>query len=270
MIISPLAFKLDQDSLTRMEDLLISIHREVKMGMNLWIALQTNCLKELNAGFPSNWEEMVRNSQLRLEKEGFYLPILNYNLRNSSEVYTMVEAIKPERQGTEVKDSLGIPTISMTIHATMPQVIPILFEEWKQRIGEAILFSIEKTKEETKQKDASFVIMHDVNFKTDEIHDCLVKKVANKQLVYKYPPNENDKDPSIKYLDDLMENKKQGYLILKDKGFKGSEAQNVILINDSTTSSLSDVRCNMLRCISNLAIIPVVGEVERIHLERLS
>ena len=86
--------------------------------------------------------------------------------------------------------------------------------------------------------------------------------------VFKYPPNEKDLSPSLDYLDDLLENNVQGFLVLKDKGFKGSEAQNIILVMSEGVSITSDMRCNMLRCISNLSIILGIQENESLKFDK--
>ena len=260
---------MEEQGLTRLEDLMMAIHQEMDIQSKFWISIQPNTMKDFQLGFPPEWPSMINKMKVNLQNSGFYIPEICYNLRNSSDVYSMVEAAKSDNPGLEKKDCLGIPTISMTIHSTTPKEIPILKKEYKNRIGDAILFAIKKTKEEINLTDSSFVILHDNLFKTDEIYDALKAKMNPNDIVLKYPPNQHDKDPSIAYLEDLMENKIHGSLILKDKGFKGGEAQNVILIlQSSSTTTMSDVRCNMLRCISNLSIINVFNENEGIKFDK--
>ena len=79
----------------------------------------------------------------------FYIPNLTQNLRNASEVFNMVEVVKNENKvdKSDVKDTLGITTVAMTIHATTPKLIPIIDKERDQVLGDAILFAIKKTRE---------------------------------------------------------------------------------------------------------------------------
>ena len=44
---------------------------------------------------PKNWPEMINEMRSRLENH-FYIPTLSNNLRNSSEVFNMSEAVKSE------------------------------------------------------------------------------------------------------------------------------------------------------------------------------
>ena len=184
----------------------------------------------------------------------------------------MTEVMKNESGiKTEVKDSLGVTTVAMTIHATIPKLIPILFKEKDQVVGDAILFAIEKTRDETGEPNTSFVILHNDSFETEEIFSSIKtnKNYCKDDELFKYPPKQEDECPSIDYLDDLMENMTPGFLVLKDKTFKGSEAMNLILIMSDGGGSISDLRCNMLRCISNVSIIHVIDEYERLKFDKV-
>ena len=124
----------------------------------------------------------------RLENH-FLIPNLSHNLRNSSEVFTMTELVKSVGFEAEVKDILGVTTVAMTIHATTPKLIPIRFEDQDNILVDAILFAVEKTREETGDQSSSFVILHDERFKTDEIFNSLGAKNSLEDTVFKYPPN---------------------------------------------------------------------------------
>ena len=227
---------------------------------HLWFAFQPNTLKDFNPELPENWPQMINDMKSRLETH-FYILALSNNLRNSSEVFNMTEVVKYESgYKNEVKDSLGVTTVAMTIHPTTPKLIPIFVKETYQVMGDAILFAIEKTREETKEPNSTFVIVHDEFFKTEHIFNSIQVQKTQDDELFKYPPNLQDKSPSIDYLDDLMENKTQGFLVLKGKTFEGSEAMNLILIMGDGFGGTSDMRCNMLRCISNLSIIQLIGE----------
>ena len=233
---------------------------EMQPDCHLWFAFQPNTLKDFNPQLPTEWPNMIRDMRSRLENY-FYIPTLSNNLRNSSEVFNMSEAVKSEFSHTEVKDSLGVTTVAMTIHATTPKLIPILDKDEKQHLVDAILFAIQKTRDETGENNSSFVILHDEWFTTDDLFNAIQSKKSQEDEVFKYPPNEKDLSPSLDYLEDLLENKVQGCLVLKDKWFKGSEALNIILLMKDGRNT-SDMRCNMLRCISNLSIIQVISESE--------
>ena len=228
---------------------------------HLWFAFQPNTLKDFNSELPKEWPKMVSDMRSRLENH-FYVPTLSNNLRNASEVFNMTEAVKSEGVAdVDVKDSLGVTTVAMTIHATTPKLIPILEKEKDKVLVDAILFAIDKTREETSDPNSTFVILHDEHLETDQLFNTIQSKKSQNDLIFKYPPNEQDLSPSLDYLDDLMENKVHGFLVLKDKSFKGAEAMNLILLMHEG-SNTSDMRCNMLRCISNLSIIQVINEYE--------
>ena len=182
----------------------------------------------------------------------------------------MVGEVKNEgsRYNVDVKDSLGVTPVAMTIHATTPKLIPILFKERDQVLGDAILFAIEQTREETGQPNSSFVILHDEWFKTEDIYKYIQSKKNPSDNLFKYPPNQED-EPCLDYLNDLMENKINGFLVLKDKTFKGSEAMNIIILMSDGGGSESDIRCNMLRCISNLSIIQLIQEGEALKFDKI-
>jgi len=203
---------------------------------------------------------MIHEMRSRLENH-FYFPTLSHNLRNSSEVFNMTEVIKSDATKTEVKDSLGVTTVAMTIHATTPKLIPILTKERDKVLVDAILFAIDQTREETSDPNSTFVILHDEYFETDQLSNAIQSKKSQNDQVFTYPPNKEELSPSLDYLNELMENKVHGFLVLKDKAFKGAEAMNLIfLIHEHGNSS--DMRCNMLRCISNLSIIQMIIEHE--------
>ena len=234
---------------------------EIQADCHLWLAFQPNTLKDFYVDFPKEWPQMISDMRSRLENH-FYVPILSHNLRNASEVFTMTETIKSEEKGMDIKDSLGVTTVAMTIHATTPKLIPILLEERDKDLVDAILFAVERTRDETGDPSSSFVILHDEFFETDYIFNLIRSKKKQEDKIFKYPPNEKDLSPSLDYLDDILENNVQGFLVLKDKGFKGSESQNMILLISCGGANSSDMRCNLLRCISNLSIIQLIDEKE--------
>ena len=235
---------------------------------HLWFAFQPNTLKDFNSQLPKEWPKMVSDMRSRLENH-FYVPTLSNNLRNASEVFNMTEAVKFQgTTGVDVKDSLGVTTVAMTIHATTPKLIPILEKEKDKVLVDAILFAIDKTREETSDPNSTFVILHDEYFETEQLFNTIQSKKSQNDLIFKYPPNEQDLSPSLNYLNELMENKVHGFLVLKDKSFKGAEAMNLILLMHDGTN-ISDIRCNMLRCISNLSIIQVICEHENMKFNKV-
>ena len=242
---------------------------EMQADCHLWFAFQPNTLKDFNPQLPKEWPQMISEMKSRLENL-FYIPILSNNLRNASEVFNMTEAVKStDDTSIDVKDSLGVTTVAMTIHATVPKLIPILYKEREKVLVDAILFAIEKTREETGDPNSSFVILHDEIFKTDELFQLIQSKISKNDQVFKYPPNQNDLSLSLDYLDDLIEKNVQGFLIMKDKTFKGSESQNLILLMTEGAGNTSDMRCNMLRCISNLSIILSIQDLEVLRFDRI-
>ena len=109
--------------------------------------------------------------KLKLEKDHWFIPELTKNLRNSAQVFDMVESIKCSDVNNKmaVKDSLGSKIMGLTINATLPKLIPIDHDERDKVIPDAIMFAMRKTKDENKTKNPSFVIMHDNFFKTEDI-----------------------------------------------------------------------------------------------------
>ena len=262
-----LAFQLDKGCLERLEDFLMAALNEMQSDCHLWFAFQPNTLKDFNPQLPKDWPQMISEMKSRLENH-FYVPTLSNNLRNSSEVFNMTEVVQYEHSSLELKDSLGVTTVAMTIHATTPKLIPILPDEDGTVPVDAILFAVEKTREETGDQSSSFVILHDEVFTTDELFESIKSNKSQYDEVFKYPPNQEDVSPSLEYLDELMDNKVHGFLVLKDKSFKGAEARHLILVMHDG-GNISDMRCNMLRCISNLSIIQVILERELVRFDKI-
>ena len=250
---------------------------EMQPDCHLWFAFQPNTLKDFNPQLPKDWPQMIHHMRSRLENN-FYIPTLSYNLRNASEVFNMTEALKSKEVGIDVKDSLGVTTVAMTIHATTPKLIPILLKEQdcfcllrdnEEVLVDAILLAIDKTREETNDPNSTFVILHDENFETNQIFNYIQSKKSQKDQVFKYPPNKQDLSPSLNYLNELMENKVHGFLVLKDNAFKGAEAKHLIVVMSDDTTNSSEMRCNMLRCISNLSIILGIQENESLKFDKV-
>ena len=110
----------------------------------------------------------------------FSIATLSYNLRNSSEVFNATECVTYNHSHLQINDSLGVTTNVMTIYGPIPKLIPVGFKEGYEVFADAILFAIEKTREETEEKDSSFVILHDQTIKTEAIfHSIKAKKSQN-------------------------------------------------------------------------------------------
>ena len=100
------------------------------VGTHLWVSFQTNVIKDFGFDYPENWEEKVAELRSKLTTDNWYIPILTKNLRNSAQVFDLVEEIKGEVGGRlNVKDSLGVKILGMTLNATLPKYIPINREE---------------------------------------------------------------------------------------------------------------------------------------------
>ena len=153
---------------------------EMQPDCHLWFAFQPNTLKDYNSELPPKWPQMIDGMKTRLMKH-FYVPNLSHNLRNSSEVFTMTEVIKNNQSDVVMKDSLGVTTVAMTIHATIPKLIPINGDKHNmqlnnQTIAGAILFAVEKTRCEIGEPKSSFVVLHGNSFKTEELFNSILTK----------------------------------------------------------------------------------------------
>ncbi len=126
------AFSVNEDSLTRMFDVLKAVKKEMLVSSHIWVSLQTNVIKDFCYDYPDNWEDLVDKLKSKLKNDNWYLPVLTKNLRNSSQVFDMVETLKGERDDKlSVKDSLGVKIFGMTLNATLPKYIPIHLHERK-------------------------------------------------------------------------------------------------------------------------------------------
>ena len=66
-----------------------------------------------------------------------------------------------------------------------------------------------------------------------------------------------------------MQSGQHGCLVIRDRVYTGAEAENVILIMNSGVGGTSNVRCNLMRCISNLSIIDLIDEQVTISFEKV-
>ena len=248
---SETAFSVNEDSLTRMFDVLKAIKEEMVVGTHIWISLETNVIKDFGYDYPANWESLASKLKSKLTNDDWYLPVLTKNLRNSSQVFDMVESIKSEVSKLCVKDSLGVKILGMTLNATLPKYIPISFDEMHNVLLDAILLAIEQTKEELNSERASFVILHDGTFETETIYNDLNGKLRNNEIVLQYPKNkQGQKNPTINYIQSFMQSGQHGCLVMRDRCYTGAEAENVILImNTSNSEGMRNIRCNLMRCI---------------------
>ena len=188
-----------------MFDVLKAIKKEMLVGSHLWISPQTNVIKDTGFDYPDNWEDLVDKLKTKLTNDNWYLPVLTKNLRNSSQVFDMVETLKGNlNDALCVKDSLGVKILGMTLNATLPKYIPIHDDERDKVLVDAILLAIQQTKEELKTEKASFVILHDQLLETENIYNDLKRKIGKNEIVLQYPKNKQEKsNPSIDYIENL-------------------------------------------------------------------
>ena len=253
---------MDEHSLHRMFDFLKAIKEEMLVGTHIWVSMQTNMIKDFASGYPDNWEQLIGEFKSKLKQDNWHLPVLTKNLRNSAQVFDMVETIKREdNKTTSVKDSLGFKIMGMTLNATLPKYIPIDHKDRDKYLVDAILLAIQQTKEELKTESASFVILHDNFFKTEEIYNDLKKRLGPNEIVLQYPKNkQEEKNPTIDYIETFMKSGQHGCLVIRDRAYTGAEAENIILTFYSSGGSLGGLRCNLMRCIANLSVIELISE----------
>jgi hypothetical protein len=252
-----------------MFDVLKAIKEEMLVGTHLWISLQTNVIKDFGYNYQDNWDDLVGKLKSKLTNDNWYLPVLTKNLRNSSQVFDMVETLKAGGNMISVKDSLGVKILGMTLNATLPKNIPINYDESDKVLVDAIFFAIQQTKEELNTEIASFVILHDDAFKTETIYNDLKRKLGKNEIVLQYPKSKQERsNPSIDYIENFMQSGQHGCLVIRDRAYTGAEAENVILIK-SGGRIVGNIRCNLMRCISNLSIIHVIKERVTISFEKV-
>lgn len=254
-----------------MFDFLKAIKEEMLVGTHIWVSMQTNVIKDFASGYSDNWEQLVGEFKSNLKQDNWHLPVLTKNLRNSAQVFDLVENIKTDDYGdTSLKDTLGFKIMGMTLNATLPKHIPINSDEQDKYLVDAILLAIQQTKEELKMERASFVILHDDLFKTKEIYNDLKKRLGPNEIVLQYPKNkQEEKNPTIDYIETFMKSGQHGCLVIRDRAYSGAEAENVVLTFSSDGGSLAGLRGNLMRCIANLSVIELIGEGVQFNFENV-
>ena len=100
-----------------MENFLIQCYKAMLEGC-FWLAVQTNRMKDVGRGFSENWKKLVQQTKERL-KATFFIPSLPRNLRNTEEVFNVIETFKSDAdlQETQVTNTFDTQTgVSSCIH----------------------------------------------------------------------------------------------------------------------------------------------------------
>ena len=259
-----LAFRYDQGSLQRLEDLLTECQGLMDPGATLCCALQTNTVMDYGGGYDKKWKELIHMTQNHLKSMNFYLPHLDVNFRNSSLVFESSNSIEKnggyETSSDNVLNVLGTPTTGTTLTQT-----PVYELNFNWRVGrenqidldDIIKYTVSLFEKEVSSPDAPFVVLYDESrFKMEGIFAALKPCVPTGVNIYRYPLF-GDSDPE-KEIDQFLD-RNEGCLLTSQVLFKGAEAENIFSLQTSEAVS-SNVRGTILRSVSRLYILNGVDE----------
>ena len=260
------AFKYDMGALKRLKDTLAECKSLMLPGTSLVVCLQSNHLQDLGGGYPEGWKTMVQNCQKELqEMHHFICPILDINFRNSSSIYKSVNSLQKSEGfdiSENVQNTLGIPKMGTTLDSTSVRQINFNWQhnnEKQHDLDKAMSFLFNTLQKDIDpQNDPLIILCDDVKFTIDQVQRSL-RSLQNGMNVYSYP-SFNDPNPE-KEIDSFLLNL-NGVLVTTHSLFKGSEAENVVSLQQSQVTS-SNVRGTLLRSVSRLYILNGLDESER-------
>jgi hypothetical protein len=234
-------------------------------GLSLFVAMQSNNFQDYGGGYPSNWKDLVKDSQTNLQQNNFFCPQLDINFRNTTSIFETSNNIKKDESHTTIATAdnqnnvLGIPTMGTTLDQS--PVKQIAFNWQIHNVKQADLDRAVKQCINTLQNDidfqnAAFIILYDEkSFTMDQVYNA-VKLLQTGIAVHRYPVVGNP-DPESELQTFLAT--PMGCLITTEALFKGSEAENIVSLLTGQTGS-SNIRGTILRAVGRLYILHGLDE----------
>ena len=260
------AFKYDESALKRLNAVLSECKSIMVPGTSLVVCLQSNHLQDMGGGYPERWKDMVLNCQKDLkENHQFICPTLDINFRNSASIYKLVNSIQKHEGSTttnNVQNTLGIPKMGTTLDSSSVRKTTFNWQAKNTKQADlnramSHLFT-NLPKDIDPQNDSLIILYQDGTFTADQVQKSIIN-LQNGTNVYNYPSVSH---PNPEKEIDLFVSDPKGVLLTTHSLFKGSEAENVVSIQHSETTS-SNIRGTLLRSVSRLYILYGLDEGEQ-------
>ena len=249
-----LDYKYDASSVERAKEFLTNCHLMLKDGSNLfWAAFQSNLLADLVFSPEDDFKNKMANFKEELGKDGFKLPKMAYNMRNSKNINTT-----SGRLTFDVYSAHSMQEIVEKLPSGNSSVlgeIPILYElkdekDWHQKKNDILKHIVGEIQKNCNKKN--IVLLHDKWFTSKDIQVAL-KHVPN-YTIKKYPSNKG-KEKGNANIKEFCE-KANHILVTKSKYFNGCEASNLIYTINSLDGD-GIARNTLMRGVQNVVIIDV-------------
>ena len=250
---------------------------EVMTNGCFWIAIQSNQLKDTGVRFGPNtkivhnWKDMI-NETVDGWKKGFYIPNLFRNFRNSEEICDLTESVKSESSmpGYDLTNVFDKRIEPMSIHSMKPRWIRIYNRAIKKYLGEALRKATHLIRSEENNADGSIVVLYNDGFyqlSSDQIFDFCKHYVNSEENVFRYPEltGQSMEKGALKPILEFIATPKS-CLLTKDELFGGCETESMIFISQGDFNS--SYRSSLTRCISNLCVIEIIGEMRYHSIEK--
>ena len=254
----------DVASVKKAEKFLLDCKRLIGNSSLFWVSFQTNCLADtVRSTFDFN--TTFKKMKDKLSHEGFHIVGMSSNMRNAKQI----AQLRVDRPGSGYKMKQIIPCLPpTTVMGTIPKIIQFDEINLKKHLGPAVYQALHLL---SKQNAKNCVILHDNDLNSfvikktlmDELEkgvekegsedDFLNKIKTHPDLIYVYPDYLEEPLDQLEFL-----NNPNYILVTHAKYFVGCEAPNVILCVSSSSPSLS-VRCHLMRAVSNLIVIQMIG-----------
>ena len=240
------------------EKMLLKLNSLVKKETILWVAFQSNTLRDYGLGASKDKILTLKDKLKHL----FYFPTLKHNMRNSQQIVKATEEAKTQFPRF---DAIPPATVPCMLNSASPVIIPLDINNVPLCFGSAISHAthrwLRREQKETGRCAASIVIIfeRDQGIQSKQIINALQNEgFASNENIIQYDPE------STSQIDSTLTEERVKYFLKGRNGifvtpaecFVGMEAESMIYIWDNSYIS-RDIRCSMMRAVSNLIIIKI-------------
>merc|ERR1712218_76476 len=209
ILINRKSLKYDRNAVRRFVKILDECQKALHPGHTIWVAMQTNGLMDVGAGYPKKWSEYIKEAEQSLEASNFRNEHLEINFRNSNEVFKCSNGIEQGKaSNTNIQNVLGLPTTGTTVSSSVPKMLNFTWknketgnqDDLNQVVGRAIQ-DLSQDKSDS-EHDSYVVLVDDVYFELDQVAKALKH---NKEMDIKIYPC-NNKSNVREELDEFLDN----------------------------------------------------------------
>ena len=239
----------DATSIKKLEKFIQNAKMLIDAKDVFWLSIQSNTLADV-ARMDKSFNIQLNKLILDLKSKSFVVPLLNANMRNSSQISN----IKIDRENSQYRMSGEIEKLSSSVMGQPPTLSLVNQEDLQQELPIILGGALDEI-DKDEENNTNIVVLYNEKskfFNSNLIQRALLKTTTTKQINV-FDPKTLSETQCQNNLKNFLSNRNQ-ILVVSQELFTGCESSHIIYLGDDKGSN-NFIRCGLLRAVEHLTLV---------------